>query len=30
MRIVPLLKGSHGTHDYYGWRAVLGRRVIDE
>jgi erythromycin esterase-like protein len=29
-RIVAVGEASHGTHEYYAWRAALTRRLIDE
>jgi erythromycin esterase len=29
-RVVLLGKASHGTHEYYAWRAALTRRLIEE
>ncbi|WP_406831341.1 erythromycin esterase family protein [Pedococcus sp. KACC 23699] len=29
-RFVGLGEASHGTHDYYSWRATLSRRLIEE
>ena len=29
-RYVLLGEASHGTHDYYAWRAALTRRLIEE
>ena len=29
-RIVAVGEASHGTHEYYAWRAVLTRRLIEE
>jgi erythromycin esterase-like protein len=29
-RIVAIGEASHGTHDYYAWRAALTRRLIEE
>lgn len=29
-RIVMLGEASHGTHEYYEWRAAISRRLIDE
>ena len=29
-RIVAIGEASHGTHEYYAWRAALTRRLIDE
>jgi erythromycin esterase-like protein len=29
-RIVAIGEASHGTHEYYAWRAVLTRRLIEE
>ncbi|MFP5370518.1 MAG: erythromycin esterase family protein, partial [Actinomycetes bacterium] len=29
-RIVAIGEASHGTHEYYAWRAVLTRRLVEE
>ena len=29
-RIVAVGEASHGTHEYYAWRAALTRRLIEE
>src|SRR5215218_3039012 len=29
-RLVLLGEASHGTHEYYAWRAALTRRLIEE
>ena len=29
-RIVAIGEASHGTHEYYAWRAALTRRLVTE
>ncbi len=29
-RIVAIGEASHGTHEYYAWRATLTRRLVEE
>ena len=29
-RIVAIGEASHGTHEYYAWRAALTRRLVEE